>query len=392
MYWLTPQYPRGMDRRLLYVIGSLEVGGAEQHLVQVACQLKERGWNPELYAFTTGGPLTSRLQEARIPVFGLSPAWMNSFPFKRLVARFRLVATFVYLAWVMLVRRPALVHFFLPGAYIVGGMVSLLTFTRPRVMSRRSRNLYQQKHPYMTRLELFLHGHMDAVCGNSLAVVNDLKLEGVEAKKLHLIYNGIDLKRFSQLDLRNSLRQKLKIEENTLVLVCIANLIPYKGHRDLLEALAEVRSLLPQPWVCLCVGRDDGIGANLEALAAELGIKDNVLWLGGRSDVPDLLSCADIGILCSHEEGFSNAVLEGMAAGLPMIVTDVGGNAEAVLDRITGRVVPPRQPTQLAQAILEMSTDPERGKMGKFGRERVSEKFSLTSCIDQYEALYDQTL
>jgi glycosyltransferase involved in cell wall biosynthesis len=381
-----------MDRRLLYVIGSLEVGGAEQHLVQVACQLKERGWNPELYAFTTGGPLSSHLQEAKIPVFGLSSAWMNSFPCKRLVARFRLIATFVFLAWIMLVRRPALVHFFLPGAYIIGGVVSLFTFTRPRVMSRRSRNFYQQKHPYMTKIELFLHGHMDAVCGNSLAVVNDLKVEGVEAKKLHLIYNGIDLKRFSQIDPRNSLRQKLKIEENALVLICIANLIPYKGHRDLLEALAEARSLLPQSWACLCIGRDDGIGADLKVLATELGIEDNVRWLGGRSDVPNLLSCADIGILCSHEEGFSNAVLEGMAAGLPMIVTDVGGNAEAVIDRITGRVVPPRHPSRLAQAILEMAADTKRGEMGKLGCERVSEKFSLTSCVDQYEALYDQTL
>ncbi|HZV62088.1 MAG TPA: glycosyltransferase [Methylophilaceae bacterium] len=368
------------------------MGGAEQHLVQVACQLKERGWNPELYAFTTGGPLSSRLQEAKIPVFGLSPAWMNSFPCKRLVARFRLVATFAFLAWIMLVRRPALVHFFLPGAYIVGGIVSLFTFTRPRVMSRRSRNFYQRKHPYMTKLELFLHGHMDAVCGNSLAVVNDLKLEGVEANKLHLIYNGIDLKRFLQHAALNSLRQKLEIDENALVFICIANLIPYKGHRDLLDALAEARPLLPQPWVCLCVGRDDGIGADLRALAAELGIGDNVRWLGGRSDIPDLLSCADVGILCSHEEGFSNAVLEGMAAKLPMIVTDVGGNAEAVLDRITGRVVPPRQPAQLAQAILEMASDPTRGEMGKLGRERVSENFSLTSCVTQYEALYDQTL
>jgi len=104
--------------------------------------------------------------------------------------------------------------------------------------------------------------------------------------------------------------------------------------------------------------------------------------------VPLFLRLADVGLLCSHEEGFSNAVLEGMAAGLPMVVTDVGGNAEAVIDGVTGYVVPAHNPELLADALLTVALADDRALMGDRGRRRVVEKFSMNSCIDAYEALY----
>jgi glycosyltransferase involved in cell wall biosynthesis len=105
--------------------------------------------------------------------------------------------------------------------------------------------------------------------------------------------------------------------------------------------------------------------------------------------VANLLGASDVGLLCSHQEGFSIAILEAMAAGLPMIVTDVGGNAEAVLDGVTGLVAPPHDPQALATSIVRLARDPKlRQRYGSAGRERVKLQFSLEACIAKYEALY----
>jgi glycosyltransferase involved in cell wall biosynthesis len=174
------------------------------------------------------------------------------------------------------------------------------------------------------------------------------------------------------------------------VLALIANLIPYKGHADLLHALALVKQRLPRDWTMLCVGRDDGIGGALAALARDLGLARHLRWLGPRDDVPALLAASDIGLLCSHQEGFANSILEGMAARLPMVVTDVGGNGEAVCDGETGLVVPPRDPARLAEAIVALARDPARRRaMGAAGRRRVAAEFSIEACVSAYERLYE---
>ena len=143
-------------------------------------------------------------------------------------------------------------------------------------------------------------------------------------------------------------------------------------------------------WAVLCVGRDAGIFEGLRDLTNDLGIGGHVHWLGERHDVPEILATADIGLLCSHEEGFSNAILECMATALPMIVTDVGGNTEAVIDGQTGFVVPTRDPRALAEAILRLATDGgARASMGAKGKARAKDYFSAARCVSDYVQLYE---
>jgi glycosyltransferase involved in cell wall biosynthesis len=229
---------------------------------------------------------------------------------------------------------------------------------------------------------------MDLICGNSQAVIADLRTEGVQENQLRLIYNGVDLSRFDDPRSREAVRQEIGTSADALVFVIVANLIPYKGHTDLVEAFGMIHDRLPERWECWCIGRDDGILTGLQSLARRQGIDAHVRFLGSRQDVPDLLNAADIGVLCSHEEGFSNAVLEGMAAALPMVVTDVGGNAEAVTDGATGRVVPPRSPDALAKALLAVAEGADRAAMGRRGQDRARTVFSINACLDAYEALY----
>lgn len=383
-------YGRGKSRRILYVIGSLELGGAEQHIVQVARYLKVRGWEPEFFVFSLGGPLTKHLESDGIPVFGcLLPAWVaKAAAFLRIKGLLTLLSLLVTLMRLMVVRRPVITHFFLPAAYLIGGFAALATGTHPRVMSRRSMNNYQKTYPTYGRLESILHPHMDRICGNSCAVIEQLRNEGVQENQLRLLYNGVDISRFNKGLQSSAMRSKLGIDSNALVLVVVANLIPYKGHEDLIQALGLIKDEITQPWVCLCIGRNDGILQQLQMRAYDLGIDKHLNWLGSRTDVPDILAASDIGILCSHEEGFSNAVLEGMAAGLPMVVTDVGGNSEAVVHGDTGFVVQSRNSGALAEGILAAIKQPQRKLMGQRGRERVQNFFGLDHCIESYEQLY----
>lgn len=376
--------------KLLYVIGSMEVGGAEQHLLRVSTGLCARGFQPEVFALTIGGPLTRAFLEGGVPVHGVAlPGWAcRILRSERTIARAGLLYSAVAFWWLLWRSRPQVVHFFLPAAYIVGGVVSLLGPRARKIMSRRSLNLYQAKHSLFRRVEHWLHPRMDQVCGNSKAVIEDLIAEGVTKEQVRLIYNGVNLEHFVQPRSRAAVRSDLSISDDALVFVIVANLIPYKGHTDLIKAFAKIQDRIIQPWVCLCIGRDDGIADTLRREAVSLGLGNKICFLGSRQDVPDLLSAADIGVLCSHEEGFSNAIVEGMAAKLPMVVTDVGGNAEAVVHGLTGLVVSPGAPDELADALLAVAQDPQRKQMGEAGRLRIETVFSMDACLQGYADLY----
>lgn len=376
---------RQMNRRILFVIGTLDVGGAETHLVRVARELKSRGWTPEIFVLTPGGQLTKELIRAGIPIRGIVCAWCRWLPVGR--ALIQSLATMASLVRAMRQLRPAICHFFLPAAYLFGGFAAALSGTRPCIMSRRSLRDYQENHPLLAILEHRLHRRMDRVCGNSRAVIAQLAVEGVPRERLRLIYNGIAIAPVAH-GLRGAVRQVLGIESDVFVIIIVANLIPYKGHEDLIDALSLIHRDLPQPWLLLAAGRDDGIGERLAQRVEECGLTGNVKWLGVRTDVPRLLAAADLAVLPSHQEGFSNAIIEAMAAGLPMVVTDVGGNAEAVVDGRTGYVVPSHNPAALADAIRLLALDPQRVAFGERGRQRVAQHFSLSACIDAYEALY----
>ncbi len=288
----------------------------------------------------------------------------------------------------MLENRRRIVHFFLPEPYAIGGLCGVLTAHPKMLMSRRSLNLYQMNHPRIAVLEKRLHRRMRHIVGNSKAVLSDLEQEGVAPSRLRLIYNGTEGANSESGG--GLVRKDIGLGEDDVVAVMVATLIHYKGQADLIDALAELSARMPKLKVIL-VGRDDGMEGRLVARAVRLDIRDRIVFLGERHDVADVLALADIGVLCSHQEGFSNSLLESMVAGLPMVVTAVGGNVEAVLDGETGFVVPPHSPEALATALERLACDPElRAAMGAAGRQRVKERFSLDTCVRAYADLYEE--
>lgn len=378
-----------MSPRIMFVVSSLAIGGTEKHLASISAALRARGWDVTVYSTGGDGVLAQILLDCGVTV--ILPPRFARYPlgFSFGTRFLRLPVTALDLLVVLLCQRFSIIHFFLPEAYLVGAPVALLARIKLRVMSRRSLNTYHAGRALSAFVERCLHVFIAAALANSRSVAKQLESEGISTQRIGLIYNGLASEIYASTNARDRVRNDLGLRDTTLVLVIVANLIPYKGHLDLIEALGLVTGNMPADWQLLIVGRDDGAGAAIRARARSAGIADKILLLGERADVPDLLSASDIGLLTSHQEGFSNAIIECMYAGLPMVVTDVGGNAEAVVDGKTGLVVPARDPVALGAAIQRLSRNShDRQCYGEEGRRRATTYFGLDGCVAAYEALY----
>jgi GalNAc-alpha-(1->4)-GalNAc-alpha-(1->3)-diNAcBac-PP-undecaprenol alpha-1,4-N-acetyl-D-galactosaminyltransferase len=381
------------ERALRLIVGSFGRGGAETQLSRVLPRLKRRGWSVRVLTLTGRGELADGVEGAGVSVQFVGGRSTG----RRLPSRLHRAFSMLMGVYKDFRRdRDTITWFMLPESYVVGMIAARLAGLRgATVMSRRSLNDYQARYPGLRWLERRFHRRAFLILGNSAAVVEQLRdSEGVPEDKLRLIYGGVDSERFSSTRAPEDIRTELNLGNKTFVMVIVANLIPYKGHRDLLDALGKARGALPADWCLLCIGSpravDDGAYAEaLEALAGANGIGGNILWLGVRGDVADLLCASDLGLLTSHQEGFSNALLEMMAAGLPVVATDVGGNREAVAEGVTGLIVQPHSPDALAEAITRLAGDRDlRGRFAQAGRERVMRRFTLTLCVEHYDQLF----
>jgi glycosyltransferase involved in cell wall biosynthesis len=369
----------------------LEKGGAETHLSRVLPDLISCDVEVSVFCISRKGELSDVLENAGIPVVAvpiIGSLVKRSIVFKPLL----LIAAVFFFLFHIFSNRVDVIHFFLPESYLLMGPVSLLHMRSKKLMSRRSLNTYQKKYPAIVRkFECWLHGRMDLIIGNSRKVVQQLKYdELVPEDKLRLIYNGVVVPTTS-VSVRSRVRRSLKIPIASTVMTVVANLIPYKGHKDLLEACSMLEN---GDWRLLLVGYNSSdIQCELEFLAQEKNISAQVFFLGSRNDVSEILAASDIGLLVSHEEGFSNAILEGMAAALPMVVSNVGGNSEAVVNAVSGFVVPVKKPKEIQRALDTLICNENlRKKMGVAGQVRVRNQFSHEACVKQYKELYGTVL
>jgi glycosyltransferase involved in cell wall biosynthesis len=200
--------------------------------------------------------------------------------------------------------------------------------------------------------------------------------QGVSAKRIRTVRNGIDLTKF---DYRGP--------QPGGPAVLVARLSPVKDVETLLRAAAQ--AVAGQPDFRLEIAGDGSCRPALQQLATELGLGERVRFLGEVRDVPALLARAGLLVLSSLSEGVSLTLLEGMARGLPVAATRVGGNPEVVADGETGLLVPPRDPAALANAMLRLWRDADLARrMGSAGRCRVEEHFDVRRMVARYEAMY----
>lgn len=207
--------------------------------------------------------------------------------------------------------------------------------------------------------------------------------------RLLAVPNGIRIDRFppASEEHRTSLRSDLGLAPDTRVIGTVGRLNPVKDQATLLRAFARLRGDFCHAALVL-VG-DGASRGSLESQAAAMGIGDAVHFLGDRSDVRELLQGFDVFALCSLSEGYSIALLEACASGLPIVATDVGGNREIVVDGRNGLLVPPARDDALADAFATLLRDPAgAAAMGCAGREWALREASIETMARRYDALY----
>jgi glycosyltransferase involved in cell wall biosynthesis len=211
-----------------------------------------------------------------------------------------------------------------------------------------------------------------------------------------VVHGGRSPEHFVQADPSPRLREELALTEGDEVITVVARLTPWKGHMVLLDAFRAVHVERPRARL-LVVGAptfwEETYRHDLQERAEALGCAEAIRWLGFRDDIPQLLALSDVMVLPSFNEPFGIVIVEAMIAGKPVVVCDSGGPPEIVLDGVTGLIVPTRKVGPLADALVELLSDPERSReMGEQGRRRALEHFDSRASVRRIEGLYDEIM
>jgi len=245
--------------------------------------------------------------------------------------------------------------------------------------------------PTQTWLQKLVCRLADCVLVNAEAIRESLIEQGYAPSKIVVIRNGIALSNFTHSERSAVLRRELGFPPSARLVAVFSRLNPMKGVEYFLDAASIVAERFPD--VRFLVAGDGGSRKELEDRARRLGLEARIVFTGFRSDVRELLSEAAISVLPSLSEGTSNTLLESMAAGLPVVATQVGGNPEVIEDGVSGLLVPPRDSAEIAAAVGRLLEDEGFARrLGQAGMRRVSELFSLSGSVQQTEHLYQRLI
>ncbi len=355
-------------RQIFYLVDSLNIGGTETQAVELARRMDPRKYDVTLACLRKEGPLLEKLNGSAVNVVEFYPKGGIDSP-RGLYQLARMVA---YL------RRG---HFDVVHAHdlwsnLIGVVAGKLADVPVIVTSQRD---LSHADWYQGRRKKWLRKAQNAssvVLTNAHMIREGLVSgEGLPSAKVRVIYNGVDLDRLQSLP---SIRARLfpGMEREKLV-VLVGNMhTDVKGQPTLIAAAPEVVTRFRQVRFVL-VG-DGEKRQDFEAVAKATGVSANFMFLGRRNDVAQILAACDVAVLPSAAEGMPNAVLEYMAAGLPVVATAVGGNLEVVADGGTGLLVPPGDAAALAQALSRLLADDVLAlQLARNGRELVEQKFSF---------------
>jgi glycosyltransferase involved in cell wall biosynthesis len=354
--------------KIAHVVDSMDVGGAETLVAQMCRLQRLQGHDPRIYAIATLGPLGEQMQKEGFHVqahmgHGLPKAQLSFYRiFKEL--------------------RPDIVHLHnpTPTAYAalgarMAGVPSIVT-TRHSLVAKPRRLVVELKYAIAATCCDWMVGICDATTKNLREICS------ARSKKIVRVYNGaLPIARVAQ---------EQWPAKSGFTLVCVGRLAPVKNHALLLDAFCialKTRSTL-RLWI---VG-GGGERQKLEDLADKLGIRSQVTFWGQQLDVAPFFSAADAFIMSSKSEGLPISLLQAFSVGLPAIVTDVGGMAEAVRLAQAGMVVSATDPSQMATAIVRMSeTDSERKQFSVNAEETFYLRFTLQTMVDAYMELCKNT-
>jgi glycosyltransferase involved in cell wall biosynthesis len=373
-----------MKPNVLFIIDSFEQGGSERQALQLLRQLHDSGdCRVHLACLQDRGSLRA---DADLLTLGEIPEYaLTSFYDLNLIKQLRRFAHFLKEKKIHVVHT----HCFYTNIFGMTG--SFWARVPARITSKGETDGFRTSMQKRAERAAFRLAHR--VIANCQVVRNQLTREGVNPARIVQHYNGLDLDRVRIVPglTRETARAKFGLPEGRRFITIVANLHnPVKDHPTFLRAAAQVRARVPDAAFVVA-----GEGALMEGLrnqAEELGIGKDVFFAGRCDDIATLLYASDIGVLSSKAEGFANAILEYMAAGLPVVATDVGGAREAVVEGETGFLVTSGDYAMMAERIMQLLTAEDARAMGEHARAIVETKFSAEKHLQNTLELYDELL
>lgn len=376
-----------MRHSVLQLVDSFNQGGSERQAVQLARLLHESGrFRVHVAALDGGGVLREEVE--RLALGEITSYPLTSFYDANALRQLRRLAAHLRRTGVSVVHT----HDFYTN--IFGMAAAALARVPVRIASRRESAVRSARQRAVERAA-YRVAH--AVVANCEEVRRQLvEVEGLKAGKTVTLYNGLDTERLtppSGLTREETLRSfGLPADEGRQFVTIVANMrLALKDHPTFLRAARRVRESVP--GAAFVLAGEGELTEDLRGLAAELGLSEHAFFTGRCARVAELLSVSGVCVLSSTAEGFSNSILEYMAAARPVVATDVGGAREAIVEGVTGHVVRPGDDESLAARIAGLLRDPARAReMGEAGRRRVEEKFSTAAQLERTEALYERLL
>ncbi len=368
--------------KVFYIVDKLERGGTETQLVQVARLLSGAGHDVTVGCLRAKGPLLETLHRAGIAVV--------EFPPPGTLLSLRAIYQLIRLAQFIHRMRFRVVHTHDLWSTLMGVPAAWLARTPVIISSRRDLAHLSWYTPWR-RKALRAIQHLSTVIVANSAAVHDflVREENFDPDKIRVIRNAVDFARFA-----NACGDRSKLfpglDPRAKLVAVVANMhSSVKGHAFLIRAARTICTVFPQTRFVL-IG-DGQQRPKLEQQVKDVGLQENFLFLGRRKDVPELLACCDLSILTSTAEGLPNAVLESLAAGVPVVATRVGGTVEIIEDRVSGLLVPPRDPEALADRTLELLRDARLAqKLARAGQDRVRTYFNFDRLLLELKELYDE--
>ncbi|MEZ4859677.1 MAG: glycosyltransferase family 4 protein [Caldilineaceae bacterium] len=381
-----------MPIKVLHPITRLIIGGAQENTVLTAQLLDKADWEVTIVSGPqTGseGSLIETVRAAGIPLI-LEPTLVREIsPIKDLLALLRLTR---------LMRRDGytIVHTHSSKAGILGRWAAKLAGVPIIVHTVHGWGHHDRQHPLVRAYYIWLE-KLTLPVTDKLIVVSALNIEkgladGIGKREDYVVIrSGIELDRFGHPQVARAVtRAAWGIPVDVPVVGTVTRLSPQKAPLDFVRAAAQVAASHPQAWFMM-VG-DGPLRADVEALAAEVGIADRLVLTGLRRDVPELMAAFDLFALSSLWEGLPRVLPQAMATGLPIVATACDGSAEAITDGENGYLVPPGDPAALAVRLCRLLDDPAQAEhFGVAGQERVAE-FSDQRMVSQIAGLYQSLL
>lgn len=374
-----------MKPNVLFIIDSFEQGGSERQALQLLRQLHQSG-RCRVYIACLQNRGSLRVDADQLGLGDIHEYALTSFYDLNFARQIRRVVCFIR------EKKIDVVHTHCFYTNIFGMTGGFLARVPARVTSKGETDGFRT--PMQKRAERMAFRLAHRVIANCHVVENQLIKEGVDPARIIQHYNGLDMER---LKVRSGLRREevlaaFALPANRRYVSIVANLRnPVKDHPMFLRAAARVRARVSD--AAFAIAGEGELMEGLRKLAAELGIEKDVFFIGRCDNVANLLFASDVGVLSSKAEGFANAILEYMAAGLPVVATDVGGAREAIAEDETGYLVPSGGDEKMAGRIINLLNSPERARsMGERGKLIVAEKFSCDRHLQNTLELYDELL